>query len=213
LRTPITILKTSNEALASFGAAEDTASLNRYLRINASVLDQLDTDIERILQFNRSQEEKQLPVYEAVALRKAVLNIAQRFEMNENLDIRVVIDAAFEVITDPYMMDTILVNLIDNAIKYSTGRAKIEISAKGLSQNWQLEVRDQGQGIPGADLPYIFDRFYRVSTGDLHEVKGYGIGLTYVRQLVASLDGHIKACSEPGKGTTFKLTFRKVWKK
>lgn len=213
LRTPVTILKSSNEALASFGAADDPESLSRYLRMNASVLDTLDTDIERILEFSRSEERKQNPVYEKVMLLDAVRRVARRFEMTDNLRLQIEIDSSLEIPTDPHMLGVILVNLLDNAIKYSPGGAVIKITAEEHPQSWQLAVRDQGQGIPGPDLPYIFEKFYRVSTGDLHEVKGYGIGLAYVRQLVTSLEGSIRVYSELGSGTTFKLKFDKTWKK
>ena len=213
LRTPVTILKSSNEALASFGAADDPESLKRYLRINAAVLDALDTDIERMLEFSRSEEGKQVPVYEKILLIEAVLQVAQRFEMTENLNFRIGIDASFEIMTDPYMLGIILVNLIDNAIKYSPGSAQVEITAEMLPQSWQLVVRDEGKGIPAHELPYIFDKFYRVSTGDVHDVKGYGIGLAHVKQLVAAMNGRVQAYSEPGRGTAFKMTFEQVWKR
>lgn len=207
LRTPITILKSSNEALANFGAAEDPESLKRYLKINASVIDNLDVDIERILEFNSSEEGKQSPVYKKMLLHEVIMHVLRRFQMNENLNMQLQVDELHEVMTDPYMLSTIMANLLDNAIKYSPDGAMIEISSKLLSRGWQLQIRDHGQGIPSAELPYIFDRFYRVSTGDIHEVKGYGIGLAYVRQLVRCLNGQIRVNSEVGKGTTFKLTF------
>jgi len=213
LRTPVTILKSSNEALANFGAADDPESLNRYLRMNASVLDALDADIERILEFSRSEERKPTPVYEKVQLLEAVQQVAQRFGMIENLDIRIGIDSDFEIMADPYMLNAIMVNLVDNAIKYSPGGARIEITAEKLAQTWKLAVQDKGQGIPALELPYIFDKFYRVSTGDVHETKGYGIGLAHVRQLVTAMRGTISAYSELGRGTIFKLTFEHTWRR
>jgi two-component system phosphate regulon sensor histidine kinase PhoR len=213
LRTPVTILKSSNEALANFGAADDSESLGRYLRINASVLDTLDTDIERMLEFSRSEEQKQTPVYEKVMLFEAVQKVSARFGMTENLDIQIGMDTSLEIMTDPYMLGIILVNLVDNAIKYSPGAAQLEITAEKLPQSWNLVVRDQGQGIPGPELPYIFDKFYRVSAGDVHEVKGYGIGLAHVRQLVTAMNGNIRVFSELDRGTTFKLTFEQKWKR
>ena len=210
LRTPVTILKSSNEALASFGAADDPETLNRYLKINAAVLDTLDTDIERMLEFGRSEEQKLKPVYEKVLLFEAIRKVTERFGMIENLTILLEIDTSMEIMTDPCMLGTILVNLIDNAIKYSPGGAHLLILAEKLPKGWNLSVRDQGQGIPAAALPYIFDKFYRVSTGDVHEVKGYGIGLAHVGQLVAAMNGNIRVLSKLDRGTTFKLTFKEI---
>lgn len=212
LRTPVTILKSSNEALASFGAADNPETLNRYLKINAAVLETLDTDIERMLEFGRSEAHKLKPVYEKVLLFEAIQKVTERFAMIENLNIRIELDTSLEIMTDRCMLGTILVNLIDNAIKYSPGGAQLVILAEKLPKGWNLSVRDHGQGIPAAALPHIFDKFYRVSTGDIHEVKGYGIGLAHVGQLVAAMDGNIRVYSKLDRGTTFKLTFNRYEK-
>ena len=213
LRTPVTILKSSNEALSNFGAADDPESLNRYLRINAAVLNNLDMDIERILEFGRSEQQKRNPVYEDIMLLDAVRQVARRFEIIENMELTVDIDSSLIVSVDPCMLSTILVNLIDNAIKYSVGIARIKIAAEAIPGGWKMAVRDHGQGISRTEVPYIFDKFYRVSTGDIHEVKGYGIGLAHVRQLVIAMNGNIRVNSELGRGTIFKLTFDRLWRK
>lgn len=208
LRTPLTILKSSNEALSGFGAADDAESLKRYLGINTLVIEDLDTNIERILDFSRAEQGRRLPQPETTDLVPVLQQAQLRFSQVNNASITVVTgEAPFTVITDREMLGIILTNLLDNAIKYSLQQPVIHIAVSRSHHKWQLEVSDQGMGIPGEFLPYIFDKFYRVPTGDLHDIKGYGIGLTYVKQLVTDLNGKIEAASKPGKGTTFTITF------
>ena len=208
LRTPITILKSSNEALAKFGAAEEVESLNRHLNINADVLDSLESSVERILEFSRSEQGKLSANYEMVNLVALINELTSRFRLAEHVTIKVNLQpGAFEVLSDRYMLEIILTNLLDNAIKYSPGPADILISATMTATKWTLEISDKGLGIEKSKLPYIFDRFYRVDTGDVQDVKGYGIGLAYVEQLLKVLKAKIDVISEIGRGTTFILTF------
>jgi signal transduction histidine kinase len=208
LRTPLTILRSSNEAMASFGAAGDEASLMRYLGINTLVIDDLDKNIERILDFSRAEQGKRLPVLETIDLVPVLQQAQLRFSQVDNASITIFTDSTpFEVVTDRFLLGIILSNLLDNGIKYSPQDARIDIQVSRGERSWQLQVRDQGMGIPALSLPYIFDKFYRVPTGDVHEIKGYGIGLAYVKQLVTDLNGKIEVASEPGKGTVFTLTF------
>lgn len=208
LRTPLTILSSSNEALAGFGAAHDEESLMRYLGINTLVIDDLDKSIDRILDFSRSEQGKRLPVLERIDLMQILQQAKLRFSQVNKAAISVFTDAnPFEVVTDRFMINAILSNLLDNAIKYSPEGPVINIHLTKGEQHWQLQVSDEGIGIPKGSIPLIFDKFYRVPTGDIHDIKGYGIGLAYVKQLVTDLKGEITVASELGEGTTFTLTF------
>jgi signal transduction histidine kinase len=94
-----------------------------------------------------------------------------------------------------------LSNLIDNAIKYSEGEAEVTICCrKGM-----IAVSDKGIGIARERLPHIFERFYRVPQGNRHDVKGYGLGLYYVQQMMLKHGGSVEAESQEGKGTTIRL--------
>jgi len=208
LRTPITILKSSNEALAKFGAAEEVESLNRHLNINANVLDSLESSVERILEFSRSEQGQLTANYEMVDLVVLINELTERFTLADHVAINVnLLPRAFEVLSDRYMLEIILTNILDNAIKYSPGKANILIKATMAAPEWTLEISDKGLGIEKSKLPYIFDKFYRVDTGDVQDVKGYGIGLAYVEQLLKALQAKVDVVSEIGHGTTFILTF------
>jgi two-component system, OmpR family, phosphate regulon sensor histidine kinase PhoR len=230
LRTPIAILKSTHEALYTFRGDADPDKLRRYLEINSGVLDRLDTNVDRLLDSMNYEQGNRKPALEPVDLSALAGKVIQRLDPEGKIG--VVLESGMEqaeVVTDPYIIETVLTNLIDNAIKYAGGRREVGVGAGddgdtrvgvgkvvvridggggvGVGAGWQLQVRDQGPGIASEHLPFIFDKFYRVPAGDLHEVKGYGIGLSYVRQLVTTLGGRIGVKSAPGQGTEFTIQF------
>jgi len=102
-------------------------------------------------------------------------------------------------------LSLVLSNLLDNAIKYSKEQPKIVIETSEWNQLLQIKVSDNGIGIAAKELPYIFDQYYRVGTGDLHDVKGFGLGLTFVKKVIEEHNGRITVESEEGKGTCFTI--------
>jgi two-component system phosphate regulon sensor histidine kinase PhoR len=208
LRTPVAILKSTNEALLQFGQAEDVEKTSRYLHFNAGVLDKLENGIDRLLRIRQYELGSKAVRLTAVNLPDLMANVATMFTLEQQDQLSVTINLKKETVTtDREMLKDILANLIDNAFKYSDGPANVRIEANTVSNGWQLSVQDSGIGIHSENLPLIFDKFYRVDTGDVHDVKGYGIGLSYVKQLVKQLGGEIRVNSEVGIGTTFIITF------
>jgi two-component system phosphate regulon sensor histidine kinase PhoR len=110
---------------------------------------------------------------------------------------------------DAFHLERVFLNLFDNAIKYSKSQPKIEVNLYEKDNAAVVEITDNGIGIPGDEQKRIFDRFYRVSTGDLHNVKGFGLGLSYVKTIVELHGGKIEVESKPGKGSTFRIIFKK----
>ena len=96
-------------------------------------------------------------------------------------------------------------NLLDNALKYGGETPLIQVRTFNQGDAFVLEVEDNGQGISKADQTRIFDRFYRVSTGNLHEVKGFGLGLSYVKETVEAHGGEVSIQSSLGKGSIFRI--------
>ncbi len=208
LRTPIAILKSTHEALYTFRGDADPEKLRRYLEINFGVLNQLDTNVDRLLETMNYEEGNRRPKLEPVELNGLIENLISRLDPDRQIGIRFESGLVpSEVVTDSYIIETVLSNLIDNALKYSDGQPKVLVRIDMDGGGWQMHVRDEGQGIPSEHLPFIFDKFYRVPAGNLHEVKGYGIGLSYVKQLVATLGGRISVKSAPDKGSEFTIQF------
>jgi two-component system phosphate regulon sensor histidine kinase PhoR len=108
-------------------------------------------------------------------------------------------------LADKEAITEIVINLIDNAMKYSIDKKRIEIALKQKGNFGSIVVRDYGVGIGSADQKHIFDKFYRVSSGDLAKSRGTGLGLSLVKQLLEQQNGNISVQSELGKGSVFTV--------
>jgi len=106
---------------------------------------------------------------------------------------------------DEVHLSNTIFNLIDNALKYADKKTEVEISTRNIANYCILSIKDHGMGIPPASLDKIFDKFYRVPQGDKHDVKGFGLGLYYVKQIIDKHGGKIKVKSELNKGSTFEI--------
>lgn len=147
LKTPLSILRTSNEALLNFGAAENGDSLLRYLSINLRTIDELDSSIDRMVELTMSDLSKKQPAYESMDVGELVQSIAGRFTLDSNVNIKFDMeDTDATVFTDSHMMGIILNNLIDNGVKYSGATPRINIRSQVDGNKWQLTVSDKGRG-------------------------------------------------------------------
>ena len=114
------------------------------------------------------------------------------------------------VIADPLLLDLAIMNLLENAVKYSSGIAQVELSVHLVDSEVQIEVKDQGIGIPMEDLPHIFDRFYTVDKARSRKSGGAGLGLSIVKTIIKKHSGRVTAFSELGKGSAFILSLPKA---
>ena len=112
---------------------------------------------------------------------------------------------------DKIHLENIFFNLLDNAIKYSKENPEIEIYTNNTVNGLEIKISDNGIGVKKDNLKNIFDKFYRESTGNIHNVKGFGLGLHYVKTIVEAYGGKISAESQEGKGTTFVITFKNAF--
>ena len=117
------------------------------------------------------------------------------------------LDAASSIVNgDRVHLTNALFNLMDNAVKYGREDSSVELRTSGKGNELLLSVKDQGIGIRKDDLKHIFERFYRVHTGNVHNVKGFGLGLHYVQQIAQAHGGGVSVQSEFGKGSVFTLS-------
>lgn len=121
----------------------------------------------------------------------------------KNILLARVIDTAVNVVGDPERLQQVINNLIHNAIKYTPDQGQVCVTVSGNRDYANLVVEDSGYGIPPADLPYIFDKFYRVPTHKAQGIEGTGLGLAIVKAIIEQHQGHIQVKSENGRGTTF----------
>jgi two-component system phosphate regulon sensor histidine kinase PhoR len=218
LKTPLSTIGISAAVLKAADLGHDATRLQNYADIIGKEANKLSMQVERVLEMV-SIENEELP------LKKDTLEVAALLtqaisEAKLHLDAKLgVIDdnlaaMKFPVIGDKFHLINAFFNIIDNAIKYSDDPPKITISATPLKNGnmVRIDFKDEGIGISKADQTMVFDRFYRVSTGDLHNVKGFGIGLHYVKMIVKAHGGSISVTSAIDKGSTFTINLP-IWKR
>ena len=209
LKTPITAIKGSVETLMA-GAVEEKESAERFLQIIARQSDRLNAIIEDLLALSRIEqdEEKAGIQLTRVNLRdvlQSALQACQIKAQEKSLDLQMDSPEAVSVQVNPALLEQALVNLVDNAIKYSPEGGRVRITARRDSQSLTLEVRDWGAGIAQEHLPRLFERFYRVDKARSRKLGGTGLGLAIVKHIIQAHNGRIEVRSEPGSGTTFSI--------
>ena len=206
LKTPIAVAYAANDALLNFGQDTDEDKRRRYLRICQEQLDRLGGLVEQIL--GMSMERRKTftlhpTTFPAADVIRPLIE-QHKLKADKPVDISLHIDPpTLEVQADRTHFANIVSNLLDNAIKYSPGRAQVAIACRREGNTFILSIRDKGIGIARERQSHVFDKFYRVPTGNLHNVKGYGLGLFYVKTMVEKHGGTVELRSEPGKGSEF----------
>ena len=167
--------------------------------------------VEKVLQMSMYDRKKAVLKKKYTDLNEMVETIAHSFSLRvEHTGGKVyteieAVDSLMYV--DEMHFQNVIFNLLDNAVKYAKPDQPLDVYLKtwNTNENLYLSVRDTGQGIKKENLKKIFDKFYRVHTGNLHDVKGFGLGLAYVKKMVDLHEGEIKVLSEYGKGTKFVI--------
>lgn len=208
LKTPIAVAYAANDAMMVYGLDKNPAKREEYLKVTRESLEKLNGMVEQILSMPMDNRERPalrikrtewLPLLEAVAAQT-------RLCAGKPCDIKVEVSPeSLSADIDPALMSSVLATLMDNAVKYSIERADIRMVAEEKEGHTILSVSDKGIGIAPDKQAHVFDKFYRIPTGNVHDVKGYGIGLFFARSIVDKHGGRISVHSEPGKGSTFTI--------
>lgn len=208
LKTPLATMTVAIEGLQNFNALHDPEKTHRYLQASRDQLGHLNNLVNRVLDV--ASYEKQ-----GMVLNKAVIDVDRVIEeviAAEKLIAHKKVSFVYHntglghLYTDKFHFRNVVTNLIDNAIKYTVEAVEITISCSKENNDAVISIKDNGIGIPQASLPYIFDKFYRVPTGNLYLVKGTGLGLSYVKSFVEAHGGIIEVKSTPNAGSTFTLS-------
>ena len=207
LKTPIAIAYSANDALLNYDTSNDPDKKTKYLTIANKQLKRLGELVENILAMSMERRKAMKFRPEDIPLREFVEEIAAAQRMRGDKDITINVNVADNIVVeaDTTHLANVLNNLIDNAIKYSDESVEITITG----DNHDLSVRDNGIGIPSKSIPYLFNKFYRVPHGNRQDVRGYGIGLYYVKSILDKMDWDIKVNSVEGKGSIFTIKFSK----
>jgi two-component system, OmpR family, phosphate regulon sensor histidine kinase PhoR len=209
IRTPLALISMFAETL-EMGRVQSEEKKQEYYSILNKEAQRLSGIVNKILNFSQTEANKKLLHITSVQPETEIKDILKTYDFHlrdkgvachftpaDNLTIR----------ADKEAFTEIMINLIDNAIKYSDSKKLIEIATGVADSFGVIAIKDHGIGISKADLKHVFDKFYRVSSGNLAKSKGTGLGLTLVKQLVENQKGKITVTSELGKGSTFTVFF------
>ena len=210
LKTPLATISLTNEMLRDETVQLDDSMRRRFLAVVRDETHRMQVLIETILQ-NSKMSSKNYSIHPvSVDVNDLIHEVAVSFGLQiesrgGTLNLHLCDDDAV-VMGDKLHLTNMVYNLVDNAMKYSQGAPNVTITTQRDPQAFGISVTDHGIGIAPEDQKHIFEKFYRVSTGNVHNVKGFGIGLNYVAQVVSLHHGTIKVESQPGEGSTFTVT-------
>lgn len=209
LKTPISTIALSAEVISDPGITQEPERLGEYARIIRSENERLRTQVERVLQLATLDKDKLELRQDRVDMHQVLREVAESFKLPlQERGAELHLDLAAKQATvrgDRVHLTNALFNLVDNALKYGPDGAVIDVRTSDRDDKLSIAVQDHGIGIRKEDLRHIFERFYRVHTGNVHNVKGFGLGLHYVKQIAEAHHGEVSARSEFGKGSVFTL--------
>ena len=209
-KTPLATIAVSAEVLKDPAIASQPERLMNYAVIIEKENIRLKQQVERVLQMARLDKEQINLKKERVSIHQLIDDAVrhQALALQERRGVvSLSLDATKEDIeADKLHLMNAINNLLDNAIKYCQDVPEIVVRTVQQAGNIVIEVQDNGIGIGQDSIKRIFQKFYRVPTGNVHDVKGFGLGLSYVKTIVDAHKGRVSVSSEPGKGSIFRIT-------
>lgn len=209
-KTPVATIMIASEALKDPDLSSDQSRIDRLANIIYDENVRLGNHIERVLNIAKIEkgdlklEHKEVNMNDLLA---AIVDSMSLQLQKRNASIELDLNAEKSVVIgDELHLSNVIFNLLDNANKYSTGNPEIKVSTLNSGKNLIIKVADKGIGMSRDQLSKIFDQFYRIPTGNLHDVKGFGLGLSYVNNIVKRLNGHIRVRSEKDQGSEFEIS-------
>ncbi|WP_148270111.1 sensor histidine kinase [Haliscomenobacter hydrossis] len=209
LKTPIATVSVALEALKDFNALNNPQRTREYIDISQHEMQRLSMLVDRVLKMSMFESQtlqiQREPLNLKSAIQKILESLSLQFEKQRAKVSFTTEGNDFQLNADPIHLTNVVYNLLDNALKYSKEEPKIDIALTEHNGTLTFSVKDQGIGIPKEYQGKVFDQFFRVPHGDKHNVKGYGLGLSYVAGVIQQHGGQIMLDSEPDKGTRFTV--------
>jgi two-component system phosphate regulon sensor histidine kinase PhoR len=211
-KTPIATIQLASDALNNEKVISNEEQIRYYSGIIKEENRRMNKQVEKILQAAQLERDEINLQLKKIDVHQIIAKVAEhtKLQMEE-------IGAAFEtqlqaqstiILADEVHFTNIMYNLVDNAIKYSKENPRIRIATKNTGNQIEIKVADNGIGMDKETVGHIFEKFFRAHTGNIHNVKGFGLGLTYVKNIVQAHRGKVEVSSEPGIGSTFTLYFQ-----
>ncbi len=215
-KTPLATISLAVDALKNEKVINDRTKMDYFSNIIKDENKRMNKQVETILQaalLDKQEIQLNLEPLHAQELIHAAINNIELPLKEKNGTLETHFKATNDMIlADEVHFTNIINNLLDNAVKYSNDNLKIKVTTLNIPGNLRIKIEDNGIGMNKETLNRIFEKFYRAHTGNIHNVKGFGLGLSYVKSVVDAHRGKIKAESTPGKGSCFTLDFALIKK-
>ncbi len=209
LKTPIATISLSSEMIMRLGNDDDLKKAKKYAGIIFKENKRLETQVERVLNISTLDTENTTLNKKSLDFHELLDEVKDTFDFNQLANGgKILIEnnaSIFTIQADPIHITNVVYNLLDNAVKYCITKPFISITTKNERNYLVIEIKDNGIGIRKEDLKMIFDKFYRVSTGNIHDIKGFGLGLFYVKLIINEHNGSIDVKSKLGEGSAFTI--------
>lgn len=210
-KTPIATISLASDSITSPMIINVPEKIKKFAEIIKQENRRMLSQVEKVLQMALLDKHdfklnlKELNIHEIID--QAVANINLQLQQREG-KISIELNALNSIVMgDPIHMTNIIYNLLDNANKYSPDQPEIKVNTRNVGNFIEISISDKGIGMNRESQKLIFEKFYRVPTGNIHNVKGFGLGLSYVKAMTIEHNGKVEVESELGKGSTFKLLF------
>ncbi|WP_299127734.1 HAMP domain-containing sensor histidine kinase [uncultured Winogradskyella sp.] len=206
-KTPIATINLALDAIKNPKIIADQDKVKRYLRMIKDENKRMHAQVENVLRISKLEKNELNISKDRLELHDLVVDAITHIELiveDRNGYVKTHLNAAeSSVLANETHFTNVIVNILDNAVKYSDDEPKIDVYTENAGNNIILKIADKGNGMSKQVAKRVFEKFYREHTGNVHNVKGHGLGLAYVKRIVDDHQGHISLESEKGKGSTF----------
>ncbi len=206
-KTPIATINLALDAIKNPQVIDDKEKVKRYLSMIKEENKRMHAQVENVLRISKLEKNELNISKDRVEFHDLIEDAMAHVQLiveDRNGYIKTELNAEHcSVLANETHFTNVIVNILDNAVKYSPDEPKIKVYTENVGNNIILKIKDKGSGMTKAAQKKVFDKFYREQTGDIHNVKGHGLGLAYVKRIVEDHHGHITVESEKGKGSTF----------
>jgi two-component system, OmpR family, phosphate regulon sensor histidine kinase PhoR len=208
-QTPIATIRVATDVLAQPRIMNEPERMKKYVQIIRQENNRLKNQVESVLNTARLERGKLELHIQLQELHEIITEATEslKMELEDNFHVELTASKS-SIYADRTHLMSIVRNLLENAVKYSPKPPNITIKTENIGDSLTLSVSDNGIGIPKEYQPKIYDKFYRVPTGNVHNVKGFGLGLSYVKQIVKAHNWQIELDSDLGKGSTFRIIIK-----